>query len=64
MDYNLSVDGFDGELVANVYFGSELLESFPVSSIKDAQKKARSVAAQHKAESFVGRGGFTETFQV
>ena len=64
MDYSVSVDGFDGELTATVFFGNELLEAFPVRSIKDAQSKARSVAAKHKAESFTGRLGFTETFQV
>jgi hypothetical protein len=64
MDYSVSVDGFDGELNASVFFGGELLDSFPVKSIKDAQSKARSVAAQHKAETFTGRVGYTETFQV
>lgn len=64
MDYSVSVEGFDGELTAAVYFGGELLETFPVKSIKDARSKARSVAAQHKAETFTSRVGFTETFQV
>jgi hypothetical protein len=64
MDYSVSVEGFDGELTGSVFFGGELLDSFPVKSIKDAQSKARSVAAAHKAENFVGRVGFTETFQV
>ena len=64
MDYSVSVEGFSGELTASVFFGSELLDSFPVKSIKDAQSKARSVAAQHKAETFTARVGFTETFQV
>lgn len=64
MDYSVSVEGFDGELIASVFFGGERLDSFPVKNIKDAQSKALSVAAQHKAETFVGRLGFTETFQV
>lgn len=49
--YELTVTGFNGALVGRVSLnGNSVGDAFDAKDIKDAEKKARSVALQHQAE--------------
>lgn len=63
--YTLNVSGINGALAATVKLGEEVIETFPVRDIKDAQKSARSVALKHRNENRPAKlTQFTEHFSV
>lgn len=63
--YKLQTSGFNGSLAATVSIGNEVIETFPVNDIKDAQKKARAVALRHREENRPARvESYTEHFSL
>lgn len=63
--YQLEVSGVDGARAATVKFGNEVIDTFPVKNIKDAERQAAAVAIRHKNENRPATlERFTKTFTV